>query len=662
VNRLATETSPYLRQHAGNPVHWWPWCDEAFAEARRRDVPVLLSVGYSACHWCHVMAHESFEDPATAAVMNQHFVNIKVDREERPDVDGLYMEAVQALTGHGGWPMTVFLTPGGEVLHAGTYFPPEPRHGMPSFTQVLAAVARAWRGEERAELEERAARITEALARTARMAAGQRPGPEVLETATARLVERLDRRHGGFGPAPKFPSPSVLDLLLRRHVTTGDPAPAEAVTLTLDRMAAGGLYDHLGGGFARYSTDERWLVPHFEKMLYDNAQLVQLYARAWQVTGRDRYRQVVAETVAYLMRDLALAGGGFASAEDADSEGAEGRFYLWTAGEVRAVLGPELAPAAMAWWGVTEAGNFEGANVLHRPGGVELARPPEVEQARRLLFEHRARRVRPGLDDKVLTEWNALAVSALAEAGAAFDQPAWIDAARACARFLLDRLRGPGGRWLRSWQADGGARHLAYAEDHAALVDAFTRLAEATGEAAWYDHALATADTLVELFWDPDGGGLATTGADAPALLVRRKDVVDGATPSANATAALALARLAALSGRSDWDQRAEALLGLVGPAMGSQPQAFARMLAALELHLARPVEVVVAGERPDLVAEVRRRFLPHAVVAWGQPTASPLWEGRRAGWAYVCRGQVCHQPVEDPEALARQLDALHPR
>jgi uncharacterized protein len=661
VNRLELETSPYLRQHADNPVHWWPWGEEAFAEARRRDVPVLLSVGYSACHWCHVMAHESFEDPDTAAVMNEGFVNVKVDREERPDVDALYMEAVQAMTGQGGWPMTVFLDPDGRPFFAGTYFPREPRHGRPSFTQLLEAITRAWRGGQRADLLEQADELTDALRRSVRTtAAGALPGPEVLADATARLLSRLDPTWGGFGTAPKFPSPMVLEYLLHRHLVSDDADALAAVTLTLDRMAAGGIYDHLGGGFARYSTDQRWLVPHFEKMLYDNALLVGVYTRAWQVTGVEHYRQVVHETIGYVRRDLAQPGGGFASAEDADSEGAEGRFYVWTPDEVREVLG-DAADPVLDWYGITTDGNFEGASIAHRPPQGTLARPPAIEAARQRLFEHRASRPRPGLDDKVLTEWNALMVAALADAGAAFDEPAWVAAAEAAAEFLLGHLRRPDGRWLRSWQRDGGARHLAVAEDHAALLDAFVRLAEATGSARWYHESLDVAERLLALFWDDAGGGFFTTGDDAPPLIVRRKDLVDSATPSANSAAALALLRLAALSGRTDLEERARGAIELVGPLLGEQPQAFGRLLQAHALACGPVSEVVVVGDRPQLVREVHRRFLPTAVLSWGEPTGSPLWEGRAEPAGYVCQGFVCQRPATTAEELAAQLDALHP-
>jgi uncharacterized protein YyaL (SSP411 family) len=656
-NRLTSESSPYLRQHADNPVDWFPWGDDAFAEARRRDVPILLSVGYSACHWCHVMAHESFEDDATADLMNDLYVNVKVDREERPDVDAVYMEAVQSLTGHGGWPMTVFLDHEGRPFYGGTYYPPEPRHGMPAFSQVLQGVAEAWTNQ-RAELGEQAERLTDAIRRSTELSAGDGdlPGPEVLPEAAARLRTQHDATHGGFGRAPKFPQTMAIELLLRVHARTGDPSVLDVAVHSLDHMAAGGIYDHLGGGFARYSTDERWLVPHFEKMLYDQALLARSYLHAWQVTGDERHLQVLSETVEYVLRDLRAPGGGLCSAEDADSEGVEGRFYVWSLDEVEEVTGDDFE-ATRTWWEISGAGSWEGTNILHRPVVGDLARPPEVERARHALFERRLGRVRPGLDDKVLTEWNALFLSTLAEA--AFAQAGWSVAAEQIGDFLLANLRRDDGRWLRSWQAETGGRHLAYAADHAALLDAFTRLYEATGHRRWLDEAQAVAAALIDLFWDDEHGGLFTTGHDAEALVARQKDLLDGATPSASSTAAVALARLAALTGDDAHRQRAEAIVRLLGPLAASHPMAFANLLAAVDLLVGGTVEVVVAGDRPDLVAEVRRRYLPTAVLAWGERFDAPLWEGRADGRAYVCEGFTCKQPVETVDELAAQLDAL---
>jgi uncharacterized protein YyaL (SSP411 family) len=658
-NRLAEEPSPYLRQHADNPVDWWAWGDEAFAVARDEDRPVLVSIGYSACHWCHVMAHESFEDDDTAELMNRLFVNVKVDREERPDVDGVYMDAVQAMTGHGGWPLTVFLTPDGKPFYGGTYYPNEPRHGMPSFQQVLHAVDEHWR-EHRDEATEQAERLTEAVARSVDLQAEGVPGVELLDLALQNLVGQHDPEWGGFGRAPKFPQTMSLELLLRAHAKSANPELLEAVVTSLDAMASGGMYDHLGGGFARYSVDAFWMVPHFEKMLYDQALLARVYLHAWQVTGEPRFRQVLAEIVGYVLRDLRHADGGLYSAEDADSEGEEGKFYVWRPEAIREVLG-DRAEVAIEWYGVSPQGNFEGSNILHRPVRGDLLRSPEVEAAREALFQAREKRVRPGLDDKVLTEWNALMIATLAEAGAAAEEPAWVEAAVQCAEFLLASLRDAEGLWMRSWQAGDGdraaaARHRAYANDHAALVDAFTRLAEATGEARWIAEARTVADTLLARFWDPEKGGLFTTAEGADAPVVRQKDFLDNATPAANSLAAVALQRLAALTDEERYRQHAEAILGLFAPLAGSAPAAFAHLLGALDLHRNGVTEIVVTGARPDLVRTVQRRYLPSAVLAWGEPYDSPLWEARDGDRAYVCQNYACGLPATTAEDLAAQL------
>ena len=667
VNRLAAEGSPYLRQHADNPVDWYPWGAEAFEEARRRDDPVLLSVGYSSCHWCHVMAHESFEDQATAELMNRLFVNVKVDREERPDVDSLYMEAVTSLTGHGGWPMTVFLTPDAEPFFAGTYFPPTARSGMPSFGDVLQRVHEAWQ-ERRGDVQDQARRITEALDRSGRLplaSGADPPDSDILAGAAVALRPQYDAAWGGFGHAPKFPQAMTLEALLRHWRNTGDDDVGAMVVNSLDCMASGGIYDHLGGGFSRYATDRRWLVPHFEKMLYDNALLLGLYTAAWQVTGKPRYRQVIDETAGYLLRDLRRPGGGFASAEDADSEGVEGKFYVWSIDEMRAVAG-DAADAAVDWYGATAEGNFEGANILWRPVRGDLLRPPEVEAARRALFEARSKRVRPGLDDKVLTEWNGLAIAALATAATATGNRDWLAAAVTCGEFLIENLRRPDGRWLRSWQAGdadrpAGARHLACAADYAALLDAFCRLGEATGQARWTGEARRTADDLLGLFWDGDGGGLLTCGHDAEPLVATPRDYFDNATPSANSAAARGLLRLGALAGEDRYRDRAAEILALLGPLAANHPSAFGNLLCALDLHASGATEIVITGNRPDLTEVVHRQWLPNAVLAWGEPYDSPLWEGRPDGAAYVCRSYTCAAPATDPTTLRRQLEAGTP-
>ncbi|HZQ59589.1 MAG TPA: thioredoxin domain-containing protein [Acidimicrobiales bacterium] len=658
MNRLARESSPYLRQHADNPVDWYPWGDEAFERAKAEDRPVLLSIGYSACHWCHVMAHESFEDDDVARVMNAGFVSIKVDREERPDVDAIYMEATQALTGSGGWPMTVFLTPDRRPFFAGTYFPKRGGYGRPGFLDVLAAVQEAWR-DRRAELDQQADQLTEAVRARSTVAAPPAGaevgvGPDVLARTAEALVSVHDAEWGGFGRAPKFPMTSNLDVLLRAYAHSHDHAVLGPVLTTLDAMASGGIYDHLGGGFARYSVDAFWMVPHFEKMLYDNALIPRAYVRAWQVTGEPRYRQVVEETIAYVRRDLGRDDGGLYSAEDADSEGEEGKFYVWRPEEIRAAG----ADAAIEWYGVTAAGNFEGSNILHRPVRGDLLRPPEVEDARRRLFDARCRRVRPGLDDKVVTEWNAMWAATAAEAGAAMGHDAWVEAAAATADFLLARLRRDDGRWLRVWHPAGGARHLAYAVDYAHLVDAFTCLAEATGQARWVAEARTVADAMLDLFWDGAEGGLFSTGTDAEPLLVRSKDVYDGATPSANSVAALALGRLGALTGHEPYTAACHGILRLLHGHLTHQPTSVTVGVATVDLVVSGATEIVVAGDRPDLVGAVQRRYLPNAVLAWGEPYPSPLWEGRERAAAYVCRNFVCGLPAESEDDLAEQLDA----
>jgi uncharacterized protein YyaL (SSP411 family) len=604
------------------------------------------------------MAHESFEDAEVAAVMNELFVNVKVDREERPDVDAVYMDAVQALSGHGGWPMTVFLTPTGHPFFGGTYYP------KPNFLRLLGAVDDAWRNK-RPELLAQADQLTEALQRFSSLEpAADVPGVEQLDAALRQLSAAFDPEWGGFGRAPKFPQTMSLELVLRAHAAGAGDAALTVVTTSLDAMASGGMYDHLGGGFARYSVDDHWLVPHFEKMLYDQALLARCYLHAWQVTGEARYAQVLEETIEYVRRDLGQPEGGFSSAEDADSLTAdghshEGAFYVWTPAELVDVLGEGLAGVAAAWYGVTEAGNFEGANILHRPVRGDLLRPAEVEEARQRLFQARTGRPRPGLDDKALTEWNALFLATLAEAAAATGREDWRATAVAGAEFLLGNLRREDGRWLRSWQRLGGARHLALAADHAALVGAFVALAEATGEARWIEHAMAAADALLDRFWDPIQGGLFTTGDDGEQLVARQKDLLDNATPSANSMAALGLQRLAALTGELRYANHADQILQLVGPLTGQSPLAFAHVLAAIDQRRVGLTEVAVVGARPDLLAAVQRRYLPNAVVAWGEPYASPLWEGRQEGLAYVCRDFTCQAPASDVATLEVQLSTV---
>jgi uncharacterized protein YyaL (SSP411 family) len=667
VNRLAGETSPYLRQHRDNPVDWYPWGAEAFQAARRRDVPILLSVGYSACHWCHVMAHESFDDPEVAAAMNANFVCIKVDREERPDVDALYMDAVQALTGRGGWPMTVAIDPDGRPFWGGTYFP------KPQLLKVLEAIDDVWRNR-RGDLEQNAVALVKAIGRSAATEPKPGiPGRQPVNVALQQLSQAFDAEWGGFGSAPKFPSTSHLELILRAYMTTGSDDAKLVLTTTLDAMASGGMYDHIGGGFARYSTDRHWLVPHFEKMLYDQALLVRVYRQAYSTLGGEHYRQVVEETIAYVLRDLRQPDGGFASAEDADSpaaegdrHGHEGLFHTWTPAEVRAALVAWPVPVVESvceWYGITDEGNFaEGGvrrSIPHRSAHRgELARPPHVDEARRLMFAARQERPRPGLDDKVLTEWNALFLWALADAAAVFQRDDWKVAAVANAEFLLGELRDDRGRWRRSWQVDGSprARHMALAADHAALVLAFQRLGELTGEARWVRAALETADTMLDWYWDPQQGGLYTTAEDAEGLVVRQKDLIDGATPSANSMAADGLMRLAALTGEQRYANHADRILQLLGTVIEQYPGGVSNALLAVESHHRGWIELAIVGDRPALVRLAQSLWRPDLVLAWGEPFDSPLWESRQDGFAYLCRGFACEAPVSTPEALYERL------
>jgi len=657
MNRLAQETSPYLRQHRDNPVHWYAWGPAAFAEATERNVPVLLSVGYSACHWCHVMAHDCFEDADVATRMNELFVNVKVDREERPDVDAIYMDAVQAMTGRGGWPMTVFMTPNGEPFYGGTYFP------KAQFLQLMAAIDDVWRTRPD-DIKNNIAALRDSLNRTALVTPlTDVPGFQLVELGLEHLAANFDSRWGGFGGAPKFPSTMSLDLIAQSLLHQPTEERSTILITSLDAMASGGIYDHIGGGFARYSVDAQWLVPHFEKMLYDQALFVRVYTHAAVITGLTRYRQVVEETVEYVLRDLRHPDGGFYCAEDADSpdehgHGHEGLFHTWTIDEVRAVLG-EHADAALEWFEFTEEGNFEGRTIparLHHRG--ELERPAHIEAARRALFDARNTRLRPGLDDKVLTEWNALMLASLCEAAAALDRPDWAQAAIANGEFLLRCLRRDDRRWNRSWHASGTpqARHDALAGDHAALVDAFTRLGELTGQARWISAAQEVADVMLDHFWDVDRGGLFTTPDDGEQLIARQKELFDNATPSANSTAALALYRLGALTGEARYAQQADQILRLLGRAIPQSPSGFSQAISAIWLRHAGTTEVVITGERPELVAEVQRRWLPNAVLAWGERYDSPLWAQRADGMAYVCRDHVCQLPVGDVAALAAQL------
>ena len=659
TNRLANETSPYLRQHADNPVDWWPWGSEALAEAADRDVPILISVGYSACHWCHVMAHESFEDEATGALMNRLFVNVKVDREERPDVDAVYMDAVQAMNGHGGWPMTVFCLPDGRPFFAGTYFPKTSRGGHLGFAELCERINELW-NTRRDDLVEQATTVTEAIDEGVQLPQPTRePDDLIFSAATSALISQIDSIDGGFGAAPKFPQTFAIDSLLRQHARTGDPAALDAALLSLDAMAAGGIYDHLGGGFARYATDRRWLIPHFEKMLYDEALLARVYLHAWQLTGEPRFLQTLQETIEYVLSDLRHPLGGFFSAEDADSEGVEGKFYVWSIDEIHAICGDD-AEAVIEWFGATEHGNWEHTNILERVVRGDLARPDAVERGRVALLAERNKRIRPGLDDKVLTEWNALMLSTIAEAAAATGSTEWLEAAVTNANFLCDNLQ-VNGRWMRSWQ--GEARVLAFSADYGALVDAFVRVHEATGDPRWLDEAAVTADALIELFGDPDDIGVYTNGTDGDQLVARPKELMDNATACANSLAAVGLLRLAALTGNEPHREFATAIVDRLAESAARLPLGFGHLLLAAELRVLGVDEIVISGDRPDLVAEAQQRWLPRSVLTWGAPGSSPLWEGRNEtgpdGRAYVCRQMVCAAPALTTEELNERLNAL---
>ena len=661
ANRLAGETSPYLLQHRDNPVHWQPWGEEASREAQERNVPILLSIGYSACHWCHVMERESFEDEATAAFMNEHFVNVKVDREERPDVDALYMEAVQSMTGQGGWPMTVFLDPEGVPFYGGTYFPPEPRHGMPSFRQVMEAVISAFR-ERREEISARAPRTRAQLGAIGELQATAEDLPAALPAAAEQaLISRTDWLRGGFGGAPKFPPASALEFLLGRRGEEG----LKAAERTLDRMAAGGIYDHVGGGFSRYSVDDEWLVPHFEKMLYDNALLARCYLHGWQVLGHERYRQVCEETLDWALREMRGPEGGFYSALDADSEGEEGRFYVWDADELRGLLGDD-AEALIAYYGVTDAGNFEGRNILHLPaGGPEP--PGNLAELRQRLYEVRSDRVWPGLDDKRLASWNALMVSALADAGAVLRRDDYLDAAQAAARFVLEQMRGEDGNLLRTYK-DGRAHLNAYLEDHAFLVEALLALYEATFEIRWYEDAVAIAKAMIERFGDPERGGFFTTSSDHEQLIARRKDLGDHPIPSGNSSAALGLLRLHGLSGDGNYEEAAAGVLKLFAPAASRHPDGFGHLLQALDFYLSGSRELALVTPAGDDAALdpflelVRSEYRPRLVLAGGEQGESgpPLLQQRRASEggpaAYLCERFASQAPVGTTEELESLL------
>jgi uncharacterized protein YyaL (SSP411 family) len=666
ANRLANETSPYLLQHAHNPVDWWPWGPDALARAKLLDRPIFLSIGYAACHWCHVMERESFEDEATAAYLNEHFTAIKVDREERPDLDQIYMGAVQAMTGGGGWPMSVFLTPEGRPFYGGTYFPDSPRHGMPSFRQVLEGVHRAFT-EQRAEVEQAGVRLVDALVQQQRLPTdGPEPTQPLLEQATSRIESTFDAHNGGWGQAPKFPQPMTIEFLLRRHLATGDQRPLAIARRSLDAMADGGIRDQLGGGFHRYSTDAEWLVPHFEQMLYDNAQLARVYIHAWQLTGDDRYRTVAEGTLDYMLRELRREDGTIAASQDADTEGVEGATFVWSAAEIREVLGDD-AELLADYFDVTDKGNWEGHTILRR---VRPQASAEVEDrlmaARARLLERRRRRPQPARDDKALAAWNGLAIGALADGGRLPDGRRYVEAGVRAAEAILAGLRTPDGRLRRSWK-DDRATGEGVLEDYAHLGEGLLALYEATFDERWFESARGLADQVLAHFADP-AGGFFDTADDHERLVTRPKDPQDNAVPSGGSMATLLLLRLAALTGEGPYREAAERAIRTVTGFAGEYATGFANWLTAIDFALAPVVEVAVVGA-PDatdthrLLAPARDGYRPNqvlAVAASPETSIVPLLHARFAldgrPTAFVCRNFACRQPVNEPEALAALL------
>ncbi len=680
-NRLSNETSPYLLQHKDNPVDWYPWGEEAFARARAEDKPILLSIGYASCHWCHVMEKESFEDPEIGAFLNENFVSIKVDREERPDIDAIYMRAVQGMTGQGGWPMSVFLTPESEPFYAGTYFPSRRQSGLPSFRDILTAVLEAYR-QRRDDVRAAGEKVIAYLESQNRPAVAVPVlSAEVMNSAFRALGAAFDAEHGGLGSAPKFPQPLVHEFLLRYWHRTGEVRAIAMAEITASKMARGGIYDQLGGGFHRYATDPAWRIPHFEKMLYDNALLAMLNLHMWQATGKDFFRRVTEETLAYVEREMLHPIGAFYSSQDADSEGEEGKFFVWDAAEVDSLLGPELSRAARAHYAITDAGNFGGRNVLSTPlDDEEVAQHLDmrveelfeaVREIRRRLLEAREKRTRPNTDDKVLTSWNALMLKTFAEAGSAFSNRAYVDLAERNAEFILGTL-WHNGRLLRTWKAsDGGgpAKIDGYLEDYACLVDALLTLYEATFDFRRVTQAVEISRRMIDLFWDPGEEAFFDTAGDQKLLVVRPRNVFDSSYPSGSSTAALALLRLAIFTGEKEFERYAVRSMRSVYGLMGSVPSAVPRWLAALDFHLSKVKEIVVIGSRDDVATQrllgvIYDRYLPNKVVAGADASSenppSPLLEGRvpmdGQPTAFVCEDYHCMLPTTEPEGLAAQM------
>ncbi len=656
-NRLSQETSPYLLQHANNPVDWYPWGEEALERARREDRPIFLSIGYSACHWCHVMEHESFEDPGIARVMNEHYVNIKVDREERPDLDRIYMQAVQILTGHGGWPMSVWLTPQLEPYYGGTYFPPESRMGMPGFPDLMLRLAEAYR-ERRQDVAATAKELVEALEKTRRLP--EKPtmlDSSLLDEAMHRMQRQFDPRNGGFGGRPKFPNPLKLSALLRLD----SPIARAMVETTLTKMARGGLYDQLGGGFHRYSVDEKWLVPHFEKMLYDNALLSELYLEAWQATGEELFQRIAVETLDYVTAEMTDPQGGFYSTQDADSEGEEGKFFVWTPAELERLLGAEDARVVGEALGVERGGNFEhGTSILHRPLDEDVVAVrhdlkvhqvrERVEKARKILFEARKKRVAPGRDDKVLLAWNGLMAASFAKAGAALGRADYVATARRNVDFVLQQMSLSDGRLAHTWMA-GRASGLGYVDDYAGLIWALLHLYQVEFDPSRVDQAVRLARLAVERFWDAEDRTFFLSDPDQKDLLMRPSELEDGATPSGNSMMLLCLLWLGRLTGEASFSELAESGIRRLAPLAQAMPAAFGLLLRAIHFYLGPPQEIVFTGPDPDLKAEVARQFLPRAILAQTGPSW-PLLEGKKGPGVYVCSNYSCQAPVTRLEEL----------
>ncbi len=674
MNKLATETSPYLLQHAHNPVEWYPWGDEALARAKTEDKLIFLSIGYAACHWCHVMAHESFESEPIAALMNKYFVNVKVDREERPDLDAIYMDAVVALTGHGGWPMSVFLTPDGIPFWGGTYFPPTPRQGMPSFPQVLEGIHEAWT-TRRDTVFKGGQEVLDHIQRnqSAEVLGNDALTQETLQEAAKGLWGQFDWRYAGWGSAPKFPQPMTLEFLIRHHLFANDPLALEMAIKTLDAMLGGGMYDQLGGGFHRYATDATWLVPHFEKMLYDNSQLARVYLHAWQVTGNGHYKRCVEEILDYVLREMTDAGGGFYSTQDADSEGVEGKFFVWDEAEIGSILGAEAALFKAAY-GVTGHGNFEHQNILFAATDAgALAQKFSLTEAdvdsklaasRKKLFDEREKRIHPGLDDKVLSGWNGLMLAAFAEAGRVLNRADYTVAATRNAEFLWREMRNAEGRLYHSWRR-GQARLNAYLEDYTGVVEGLLALYETTFEERWFTAAQELTETMIARFADPQGGFFDTSD-DHESLVVRPKSVQDNATPSGNALAATVLLKLVALTGEGRYAEMAEKMIQSVQPILSRYPTGFAQWLVALAFALSKPKEIAIIGEPGqgdvnEMLAVVRGAYRPFQVTAvGGKDSIVPLLAGRKQlggkATAYVCENFACKQPVNEVKELQELL------